>query len=122
MSDQFFLNINPQNELLQNPEKMDPLENLLQNGLNHKISISSSSQEDQASIKQGMSYQEIVHHCESTSTVHGICHAGNALNKKSRLFWHITFLVNFSFLCIQCLWMCQKYLQYDKTVDLDVSF
>lgn len=68
-----------------------------------------------------MTYKEILHHCESTSTCHGICHAGNALNEKSKLFWRILFLICFTLLVMQMCWLSQKYMKYEKTVDLDVS-
>ena len=68
-----------------------------------------------------LDYRQIIRHFQRQSTFHGICHAATAKDKTSRLFWHTAFVVCFLFLAVQIFWVFQRYLQYDKTVDLDVK-
>ncbi|KAL3074626.1 hypothetical protein niasHT_033653 [Heterodera trifolii] len=76
----------------------------------------------------------ILHRFERHSTIHGICHASLAPNKRWRRFWFTRegrelsrpSLVSIFALCliiliIQVIYTATKFLKYPKTVDLDMD-
>ncbi|KAL7071408.1 hypothetical protein ACQ4LE_009146 [Meloidogyne hapla] len=66
--------------------------------------------------------QGILNQFEKHSTIHGICHAGLAPNKKWRRFWLGVFTVCFAILIVQTIYLVVKFFEYPKTVDLDLKF
>lgn len=69
-----------------------------------------------------LNYKEIRHRFERQSTFHGISHAALAPNNRWRCFWYTAFWLCFFCLAIQIFFLVVKYLQYAKTVDLDLKF
>ncbi|CAJ0606181.1 unnamed protein product [Cylicocyclus nassatus] len=69
-----------------------------------------------------LNYKEIRHRFERQSTFHGISHAALAPNKRWRIFWYTAFWLCFLCLAVQIFFLVIKYLQYAKTVDLDLKF
>ncbi|KJH44648.1 degenerin [Dictyocaulus viviparus] len=69
-----------------------------------------------------LNYKEIRHRFERQSTFHGISHAALAPNTRWRYFWYSAFWLCFFCLAIQIFFLVVKYLQYAKTVDLDLKF
>ncbi|VDM57651.1 unnamed protein product [Angiostrongylus costaricensis] len=69
-----------------------------------------------------LNYKEIRHRFERQSTFHGISHAALAPNSRWRCFWYTAFWFCFFCLAIQIFFLVVKYLQYAKTVDLDLKF
>ncbi|KAL3111322.1 hypothetical protein niasHT_013364 [Heterodera trifolii] len=64
----------------------------------------------------------ILHRFERHSTIHGICHASLAPNKRWRRFWLSVFALCLIILIIQVIYTAIKFLKYPKTVDLDLKF
>ncbi|XGW10769.1 hypothetical protein V3C99_012346 [Haemonchus contortus] len=69
-----------------------------------------------------LNYKEIRARFERQSTFHGISHAALAPNNRWRCFWYTAFWLCFFCLAIQIFFLVVKYLQYAKTVDLDLKF
>jgi hypothetical protein len=67
------------------------------------------------------SVKKIMEKFERHSTIHGICHAALAPNKRWRRFWLGVFMICFVILVVQVIYLILKYFQFPKTVDLDVS-
>uniref|UniRef100_A0A183CJD3 Degenerin-like protein unc-105 n=1 Tax=Globodera pallida TaxID=36090 RepID=A0A183CJD3_GLOPA len=68
------------------------------------------------------SVKKIMEKFERHSTIHGICHASLAPNKRWRRFWLAVFAVCFLILVIQVVYLIIKFFGYPKTVDLDLKF
>uniref|UniRef100_A0A1I8B7R6 Uncharacterized protein n=1 Tax=Meloidogyne hapla TaxID=6305 RepID=A0A1I8B7R6_MELHA len=68
------------------------------------------------------SIKKIMEKFERHSTIHGICHASLAPNKRWRRFWLGVFTVCFVIMVIQVIYLILKYLRFPKTVDLDLKF
>ncbi|CAK5081713.1 unnamed protein product [Meloidogyne enterolobii] len=66
--------------------------------------------------------EQIMEKFERHSTIHGICHASLAPNKRWRRFWLGVFTVCFVIMVIQVIYLVLKYLRFPKTVDLDLKF
>ncbi|KAK6739234.1 hypothetical protein RB195_020971 [Necator americanus] len=73
-------------------------------------------------VRGHLNYKEIRHRFERQSTFHGISHAALAPNNRWRCFWYTAFWLCFFCLAIQIFFLVVKYLQYAKTVDLDLKF
>lgn len=67
-------------------------------------------------------YTEVYNNFARQSTIHGINHSVQVKdNKKWQAFWLIAFLICLCCLTIQVILLLMKYVEYPKTVDLDVG-
>jgi hypothetical protein len=68
-------------------------------------------------------YTEVYNNFARQSTIHGINHSVQVKdNKKWQAFWLIAFLICLCCLTIQVILLLMKYVEYPKTVDLDLKF
>ena len=68
-----------------------------------------------------LNISQLMRRFERHSTIHGICHAALAPNKKWRHFWLGVFTVCFAIMLLQLIYQIVKFFGYPKTVDLDVG-
>uniref|UniRef100_A0A914VEX6 Uncharacterized protein n=1 Tax=Plectus sambesii TaxID=2011161 RepID=A0A914VEX6_9BILA len=59
---------------------------------------------------------------ENQSTFHGVCHAAAAPSNRWRIMWYTAFIICSMLLVYQTMNIVRRYLEYEKTVDLDLKF
>ncbi|CAD5215699.1 unnamed protein product [Bursaphelenchus xylophilus] len=74
-----------------------------------------------AKLSGHLNYRQIWQRFGRQTTIHGISHAATAPTKQWVYLWIAAFIVCFIALVVQIIFLIHKYLQYAKTVDLDMS-